>query len=287
MTLPNLFVIGAAKAGTTSLHFYLDQHPEIQMSAVKEPNFFSGPANGNGYPLGRVSELADYEALFDADHAVRGEASVGYSNYPRREGVPVAIRALIPTPKFVYMVRDPVARTISQYQYRVAMEGERRPLSEALSDLADPFSVYLCPSRYATQLELYLREFHQESILIIDQTDLLNDRRRTLRNVFDFLEVDAGVDLASFNEELNTGDDKRAYSTGYVQLRERVKASPLRLLPRGARQSLRRSFERTFWSPLPPAQLDDSLRERLRELFAPEADRLRELTGMKFPTWSV
>lgn len=287
MALPTLFIIGAAKAGTTSLHFYLDQHPQIQMSAVKEPNFFSGPANGNTYPLGRISRLEDYEALFDDSYAVRGEASVGYSNYPRRDGVPSAIKELVPDAKFIYMVRDPVARTVSQYQYRVAMEGEKRSLQAALADLADPFSVYLCPSRYASQIELYFQEFPQEDVLVVDQAELLTDRRGTLRGIFNFLQVDEVLDLSAFEEELNTSDEKRAFSTRYVHLRERLKSSPLRLLPRGTRRSLRRALERAFWAPLPPAQLDDQLRGRLEELYAPEARRLRELTGMTFPTWSV
>lgn len=287
MSLPNLFVIGAAKAGTTSLHYYLDQHPQVQMSAVKEPNFFSGPPNGNNYPLGRVESLAEYKALFDDRFEVRGEASVGYSNYPRRNGVPAAIRELIEAPKFVYMVRDPVKRILSQYQYRVAMEGERRPIEEALADLEDPYSIYLCPSRYATQLELYLREFPQENVLVVEQLDLLNERRATLARIFEFLGVDASQDLAAFDDQLNTGEEKRAFSIGYIRFRERIKASPLRKLPPGLRRSLRQRMERVFWSPLPPAQLSDELRSRLEEKLAPEAARLRELTGLTFPSWSV
>ena len=287
MSLPNLFVIGAAKAGTTSLHFYLDQHPEVQMSAVKEPNFFSGPPAGNGYPLGRVERLADYEALFDERFPLRGEASVGYSNFPRRQGVPAAIRELVPDARFVYLVRDPVPRVVSQYQYRVAMEGERRPLGEALADLDDPFSVYLCPGRYASQLELYLREFDRDRILVVDHADLLADRAATLESIFSFLDVAPTPHLAAFDRKLNTEDEKRAFSSSWVQRRERLKSSPLRLLPPGVRRGLRRSVERVFWKPLPPAELDDDLRLRLQETFAPEAARLRELTGMAFASWGV
>ena len=287
MSLPNLFVIGAAKAGTSSLHFYLDQHPEIQMSAVKEPNFFSGAPGANGYPLGRVEQLADYEALFDGSFPLRGEASVGYSNFPRRRGVPEAIKAMVPEARFVYLVRDPVARVVSQYQYRVAMEGERRPLAEALVDLEDPFSVYLCPGRYASQLELYLGEFDQDRVLVVDHADLLGKRTDTLAEVFDFLGAAPSPHLAAFDQKLNTEDEKRAFSTGWVQARERLKASPLRILPRGMRRGMRRSVERVFWKPLPPAELDEGLRARLQEALAPEAARLRRLTGMSFPSWSV
>jgi hypothetical protein len=287
MALPNFFIIGAAKAGTTSLHYYLDQHSEIQMSTVKEPNFFSGSSNHVPYPMGRVSRRDDYERLFDSRFRLRGEASVGYANHPRREGVPGAIKEMVPEAKFIYVVRDPVARTVSQYKYRVSMEGERRSLQAALSDLSDPYSVYLCPSLYASQLELYLQEFPQDRLLVIDHAALLADRHATLREVFAFLGVDDPEDFTVFNEELNTGGEKRVYSLGYVRLRERLKGSPLRLLPRGFRRSLSIPLERLMWSSLPPAVLDDELRGRLEEIYAPEVARLRTLTGQSFSTWSI
>jgi Sulfotransferase family len=287
LTLPTFFVIGAAKAGTTSLHHYLDQHPEVQMSRVKEPNYFSGPANGIPYPIGTtVSDRAEYEALFDSGYAVRGEASVGYSNHPRRGGVPERIRESVPDARFVYVVRDPVARTLSQYRYRVAMEGERRPIEEALTE-EDPASVYHCPSRYATQLELYLREFPLERILVVDHAELLGERMAALGSIFEFLEVDPEVEEALFDEELNTGAENRAYPLGYVRLRKAIAGSPLRRLPRGMRRGLRGALERTTFSEVPEAEVPEALRGRLAELYEPEVARLRKLTGQSFSSWSL
>jgi len=288
VSLPNFFIIGAAKAGTSSLHHYLGRHEEIQMSAIKEPNFFSGSANGIPFPIGKVvSDRDEYEALFDPGFAVRGEASVGYTNHPRRSGVPERIEAMVPGAKFVYLVRDPVARTVSHYRYRVAMEGERRSIGEALGDLSDPWCVYRGPSLYATQLDLYLERFPQKRILVVDQADLLGERAATLGRIFAFLGVDATVDPAAFEEELNTGEGNRAYPLAYVRLRKGLAASPLRVLPRGLKRRLRGSLERVAWSEVPPATLDDDLRGSLEELFEPEARRLRALTGESFPTWSI
>ena len=287
MALPTFFIIGAAKTGTTSLHFYLDQHPQIQMSANKEPNFFSGPENGIPYPSGRVSSLEEYDRLFDPAVEVRGEASVGYANHPRRRGVPERIKELVPRAKFIYLVRDPIARTVSQYQHRVAVEGERRSLREALNDLSDPYSVYICPSLYASQLDLYLCHFPLEQILVIDQAELLADRRSTLRQIFTFLSVDDTVDSSRFDEELGTNRERRIYPTGYARLRGPVVPAPLRWIPRRIRRPLRRSVERILWPPLETSTLDDELRARLEELYTGEVERLRALTGKTFPTWSI
>jgi hypothetical protein len=286
-TLPTFLIIGAPKSGTTSLHYYLDQHPEIQMSANKEPHFFAGPENGLPYPGGRIGDLETYEQLFDPDASARGEASPSYTVYPRRQDVPERIAGLIPDARFIYLVRDPIARTLSHYQHRVSLAGEQRSLSEALGDLTDSSSIFTCPSLYASQLDRYLAHFEQDRILVVDQADLLAERSATLGEIFSFLSVDAGFDSSRFDNELNANSERRVYSAGYKRFAEGAKASALRWLPRGVRRSLRRTVERTFFPPVESPVLHDDLRSRLAELYAGEAERLRELTGKTFSTWSI
>jgi hypothetical protein len=287
MPLPTFFIIGAPKTGTTSLHSYLDNHPEIQMSANKEPRFFAGPENGIPHFPGRVSDLGEYEALFDSSFDVRGEASTDYAIHPRRTGVPERIGGLVPDAKFIYVVRDPIARTISHYQMRVAVLGERRSLAEALADFTDVKSPYVWPSLYASQLELYLRHFPRERMLVVDQADLLRDRSRTLQEIFHFLGVEDGVEDARFEEELSRSSDWRVFSPRYLQLVNRYVIPYSRWVPRGARRSFRRVVERVIWPPVETPALGEELRGRLRRLYEGEVERLRALTGKGFPTWSM
>jgi Sulfotransferase domain len=287
MGLPNFFIIGAAKTGTTSLHYYLDQHPEIQMSVNKEPNFFSGPANGIPYPMGRVETIEEYEELFDEVVPLRGEASVGYTNHPRRQNVPEKIKEVVPDARFIYLVRDPVARTVSQYHHRVALEGERRSLGEALGDLSDPYSPYLGPSLYMSQLDLYLRHFPSDRLMIVDQAELLSDRRSTLREIFSFLGADDAIDSSCFDNELNTGTEHRLYPPRYTRLLGPVSSPLASWVPRSVRRSARRSVERLLWRPVEKMTLEDVLRERLEHLFSKDVQRLRAFTGKSFPTWSI
>lgn len=291
LTLPTFFIIGAAKAGTTSLHHYLDQHPEIQMSAIKEPNFFAGAPNGIPYPVGRVDRLDEYEALFDPRFEVRGEASPSYTNSPRRSGVPERIGELVPDGRFIYLVRDPIARTLSQFQMRVADGKQRQSLREALGDdldREDPHSYYLtCQSFYARQLELYLRHFSEKKILVVDQADLLQDRKTTLREIFSFLSVDDGFTSTQFDSELFRGKERRAYPPFFVRFVKPALAAPARRLPSGLRGSVRGAIERAFLPKVSAPELDDRTRMRLEELYADDVDRLRALTGRKFSSWSV
>jgi len=290
LTLPTFFIIGAAKAGTTSLHFYLDQHPEIQMSAEKEPNFFSGPANGMPYPVGRVDTLDRYEQLFDSAFEVRGEASPSYTNAPRRAGVPARIAAAVPDAKFIYLVRDPIARTVSHYRHRVAAGKERRSLPEVLAGLdeSDPHSFYLtCQSFYAHQLQLYLERFPAERILVIDQADLLADREATLRKIFAFLAVDPEFSSESFAVELFQGGERRVYPRFFTRFVKPVAAAPFRRLPAGFRDSVRGSVERALLATVPRPALTGPERARLERVYGSDVERLRALTGKSFPSWSV
>jgi hypothetical protein len=279
------------KCGTTSLHGYLGEHPQIQMSAVKETNFFSGPPAGNPYTEGseRIERLADYEQLFDPAIGVRGEASPSYTTFPRRQGVPERIREVIPDAKLVYLVRDPVERLLSHYHHSLSVDGERQSLREALGDFSDPECPFTCPGFYAAQLDRYLIHFEQERILVVDQADLLLDRQATLGEIFAFLEVEASYASPSFDEELNTGKELRGYSRTVVQLRRaKARVAPLwRALPLGLRRRLRYSVQRLAAPPVEMTSLDPELRKDLQELYAEDARRLRQLTGKAFPSWSV
>lgn len=289
MALPTFVIIGAMKSGTTSLHHYLQEHPEIQMPVIKETNFFSGPPDRIPYPPGskRIEDLKTYEQLFDPAYRVRGEASPCYTLYPRRKGTPERMSSLIPEAKLIYLVRDPVARALSQYHFSVSVEAERRSVHEALKDPSDPNSLYTCPGFYAVQIEQYLHHFRQDQILVVDQADLLARRRETLQEMFAFLQVDSSFVSSAFDEEKNTGDEQRTYSK-FIVLQRRAQASPLvHRLPRRLRRFVRQSIEKVVSRPLEKPILDEDLQHHLQAVYSSDVTRLRELTGKRFPTWSL
>src|ERR687894_3261543 len=115
MTMPNFFIIGAQKAGTTSLYYYLKQHPQIYMSPRKEPHFFKGMhselrKSGRGLPP--VTDLGDYQALFRGvtDEKAIGEASASYLYSPK---APALIKSSIPDAKLIAVLRNPADRAYS------------------------------------------------------------------------------------------------------------------------------------------------------------------------------
>jgi tetratricopeptide (TPR) repeat protein len=197
--LPNLVVIGAMKCGTTSLHHYLDLHPEISMSAKKEINFFYRErtwARGLGW----------YSSNFDGAAPVRGESSPNYTKSPRVAAVAAArMQEAIPDARLVFVVRDPIERALSHYVHTAVKDEEHRPLSEALADVESP---YVQRGLYFACLRPYLERFPREQVLVIEHDDLLNRRGATLARIFAFLGVDPSFTAPEFERQWLTAEAK-------------------------------------------------------------------------------
>jgi hypothetical protein len=168
---PNLVVIGAMKCGTTALHGLLRRHPEIAMAELKETDFFT-------LRWDRGPEW--YRAQFDGRYPVRGESSPGYTSpdHPRTAG---RMAWQVPTARLVYLVRDPVARAMSQYAHHRRDGAETRSPEEAV---LDPGSQYLSRSRYLDRLRPFLGHFERAQILVVVQERLRDHRRRELDRIF-------------------------------------------------------------------------------------------------------
>jgi hypothetical protein len=275
--LPNLVVIGGLKCGTTSLHHYLNLHPEISMSRPKELNFFVAELNWGLGP-------AWYGAHFDPAATVRGETSPHYTDRPRLAGVAERMRDLIPHAHIVYMVRDPIDRMLSHYLHNVAGGYEQRTLEEAFGRWD---TAYVDRSRYAFQLEPYLEQYGPDRVSVISREELKAARAETMRGLFEFLGVDAGFSSEEFGREWETGAAKGG---GRFRLMDRAVRLPgLRALDRNfdrLPERLRWRVERLVHDPdsgeAPKPQIPAEVRKRLVEIFKPDVARLEEIAGRSF-----
>ena len=156
-SLPDFIVIGAMKCGTTTLAAQLAAQRGVFMSTPKEPNYFSDDAvfaQGQGW----------YEGLFaDAPPgAVKGEASTHYTKLPTHPDTLVRMRALLPAPKLVYMIRNPVARAVSHYIHDWSLRAAGDDAAQAFRDRSD-FVDYGC---YGMQIAPFVEAYGQERILL-------------------------------------------------------------------------------------------------------------------------
>ncbi len=275
--LPNLVVVGGLKCGTTSLHHYLNLHPEVEMSRPKELNFFVAELN---WPLGAEW----YASHFSGRASVRGESSPHYTNRPRFEGVAERMRSVVSDARLVYMVRDPIDRMLSHYLHNVGGGYDDRTLADAF---ADPESAYVTRSRYFFQLEPYLDEFGPQRIEIVGREELKRDRPATMRRVFAFLGVDPGFSSTQFEREWETGTAKGG---GRFRVMDRAVRLPgLRAVDRNfdrLPERLRWLVERVVHDPgagaAPKPEVPPPLRQQLAELFRDDVARLERVAGRRF-----
>jgi hypothetical protein len=275
--LPNLIVIGAQKCGTTSLHSYLDAHPEISMSRRKETNFFL--RNGN-WERG----VDWYASNFDPAASVRGESSPDYTNLPESAGTADRMHSVVPRAKLIYLVRDPLDRMASQYMHRRATGLERRSLTDALSD---PLDTYVTRSCYATQLKPFLERFPREQILIETNERLLRDRQATVRRIFEFLGVDASFTSPEFERMWERTEGKAILYSLAWRIARRTRKWGISLpefLRWPAQRILRANLgDRQIERPVYDARLRERMLERLRG----EVEELRRLTGLELEGWGL
>lgn len=204
MSLPTFLIIGAPKAGTTTLHYALSQHPEVFMCPLKEAGFFWAYGqpirlHGPGAEKLRnrlVTRLDEYQKLFkDARQAKAiGESSVRYLVSP---SAPQNIHSFIPDARLVVILRQPAERAFSAFAHNKRdglepCENFAEAIAEDRQGKRDEweFCRYLNRGFYYTSLKRYLEYFDRSQIHISLLEDLIQDPQGLMRGLFDFIGVD-------------------------------------------------------------------------------------------------
>ena len=202
----DFFIVGAPKSGTSSLYHYLSEHPQVEMSSQKEPNYFSDKAihnQGMYYGKNRVNTLEKYESLFEQkESVVYGECSVSYLFY---DNVAEDIKKYNPNAKIIIMLRNPIERAFSHYlmDYRLGL------ISDSFENIIAKkskhknthlfYQQYIEVSKYAKQIQRYLDFFEKENILFIDYDDFKKNGSEIVFQVYDFLNIST-----EFGANINT-----------------------------------------------------------------------------------
>ena len=291
LILPNLFIPGAAKSGTSTLHDYLSRHPDIDMSVTKEPNYFWRPDK----------RLEHYANIFaHPERRYRGESS---TNYMVRPDVVTRIRETVSDPRFIFIFRNPVDRAWSHYWWVKGEYGqESRGFRGAFqNDFDHPpqFSGYLPNTAggyyhwgcYASWLGRYLDAFGAKRVLVLVFEDFVKEPARQLDTVYDFLGVRRIEHVDTIRS--NTGRLMRVPKIMWLYARatRAVGAAVHDVLP-GVMYSRLVRLNQRFTGMLHTAmackqsnKLTDSDRVWVASYYEGEVARLREMTGLAFAEW--
>lgn len=246
-----LLIIGAMKSGTSSLFHYLLQHPQICPASDKEPEYFL-KAQNHAEPIDSYSDLWDFDP---AVHRYAMEASTGYTKAPSESGVPERISADKIQPKFIYIMRDPIQRIESHYNFSKSYHA---------GDLSidSPYLVTL--SDYYYQLSQYRDYFPKEDFLLIDFDSFTTNPRDTLRTVYRFL----GLESPRLPEDFSVKNATQLENPILARISRSSLRFPIKLIPRGLRlkirDQLRKHLKKEDYTRLSDPQ-KETIKKRLRE----------------------
>jgi len=293
-SLPTFFVIGAAKAGTTTLHDALAHHPQVYVPYKKEPTFFAS----DDYDHGLAWYLDTYFRNAER-YAARGECSVGYLFWHRKTALRMAeAYDEQPLPRIIVIMRDPVARAYSAYWHLRNYGGERLSFEEALAAEDERFAqqkerlsaegilrfAYFRGGCYDRQLRSFLDRFPREQCLFLLTEDLQQDYAGTMYTLFAFLGVETEVVTAARASNSARQVRNREFYRAIRQpsvLKELIKP----LLPQRLRYRLKQRLLSLNMKPAPYPPINPDTARQLRARYLPHIEALETMIGRDLSAW--
>jgi len=287
--LPNFFIVGAPKAGTTSLYYYLRRHPEVFMSAIKEPNYFSydETIRQNLYHKEKgVGDLAGYKKLFaeaNGQYKAVGEASVSYLFYP---SVPGRIRQMVPEAKIIMSLRNPVERAFSHY----FMEHKLGYVNATLEDIVLKktthkyahlwYQQYVELGLYYEQVKRYMEVFPKEQLCIFIYDELSENMHDSILRVFEFLGIDTSY-MPELEGRYNTYSTPRNKLFHLLYSQKRLRTAARSLVPQKSIEAIKN----IFLTRDKGGEKKQEVIEELRRIYLPDIQRLENLLHKNLSKW--
>ena len=284
----DFFIVGAPKAGTTSLYHYLEEHPEIEMSSQKEPDYFSDiPLQKQGmyYGKNRINTLDKYESLFaQKEGVIYGEGSVSYLFY---ENVAEDIKKYNPNAKIIIMLRNPIDRAFSHYlmDYRLGL------VSDSFEDIINKkskyknahlfYQQYIEVSEYAKQIQRYCNVFSTDNLLLIDYEDFKEDVAGTVGLVYDFLKVSTEF-TADINTKHNTFTMPKNKGIRFIYSFVFLRKILTFIFPK----SLVKNIKGLLFKADKKPELLEETRNQLKQFFSDDVRKLGGVLGKDYSKWT-
>lgn len=269
MNYPNLIVIGAMKAGTSTLHDYLSLHPDIYASKVKELDYF----------LWNYSKGEDwYTSNFKDNKKYRLESSPNYTKF-FKDWVYAAkkMHKDIPHCKLIYLIRNPTERTLSECRHIEINPNKTIP--KLLS--SDPENELLTNSKYHIHIKEYLKYFNNEQLLILKMESLIFKPDNVLEEVASFLNITnftSQVKIHSNNSFGNNQPTKTAIKLNenplFFKLKKKIKS-----------KLIKRLYKKIFYKRKNIFNASQKTKKLLDEYFEKDINQLERITNMSFEEW--
>ncbi|GGA48443.1 sulfotransferase [Okeania sp. KiyG1] len=299
MKLPTFLIIGVQKAGTTSIYKYLNEHPQVYMSPIKETNFFAtdwenktekAPDTGTRK---RINSWERYCELFMdvKDEIAIGEASPNYLvSYKTSSEM---IQRYVPDVKMIAILRNPVERAYSDYLMHLRdgiNVGKVRSLSEQVKFRADSSST-IKKGLYYSPIKHYFETFNLEQLKVILYDDLTKDSLKVMQEIYGFIGVDDTFNPDTSKRSQSAAIPKNQALNNLLQTKNPVRtaiSSTLKvLMPLEMRQKLRSSIIELNSAGKELKPLSSEERQVLTEFYREDILKLQDLIDRDLSSWLV
>lgn len=280
--LPNFFILGAGRSGTTTLYFLLRDHPDIFLPTPKEPSFFSEPFQVIRTPI-RYAKL--FEGAGDATAV--GDASHAYLTHP---DAAATLQAFFPDARFVLTFRNPADRALAMYSYMLengyevmptferALAAEDRRYASASFARRCPHSfwnfMYFRSGLFGEQIARYLDRFPRDRFYFTTLYDLQREPARVMTEIQEFI----GVTPIPVPDELPRYGSSKGVKSIPLQVLERTVVRKLARRHVPGMPQARAWINR--WNRGNPPRMQPGTRDALLARYVPDLERLHDLTGI-------
>ena len=291
---PNFFIPGAAKSGTTSLHELLDTHPDISMSKEKEPVYWNNKLFNEFENL----EISRYFNLFEQDVKIKGESTTSYMYYDNF--IKNVKDNFHQPPKFIFILRNPIDRYISHYNWLKGLGKEKRRIDKIIEEeryldfkeYNDYPKQYYQFGLYYKWISRFIENFGKENIKIVTFEKLISERLNILNSCYEFLGV-SKMDSVNFIKSNKT--NKVIFPSMYHFLRKssigKMKYTSISkyFLPKKIRMKIKSLMKIAIknWISVESKKeiLSDKQRKKLRDKYFEDVMSLKNKLNYDFSEW--
>jgi len=297
--LPNLYIPGAGKSGTSTLHELLNEHPKICMSTRKEPHFWT-QLNFNNYTNLEFEEYTDLFTKPNCDYF--GESSTGYLCFPEfTKRIKLYYKD---SPKFIIILRNPIDRIYSHYWWLKSLGSENKPLKAAILNDVDVepnmknklpegnFKSYYQFGLYGKWVSKFISEYGRDNLHIITTENLKANPLKTINSCFSFLNLEL-LDAIPQIKRNQTGTNRFPrvynYTRNFLNKKNTISNIFKVFIPYKFRQKTKEKINETILkltkSKKPYPKIDLEERKWLTNLYQKDVELLKKITSQSYPEW--
>ena len=292
--LPDFFIPGAAKCGTTTLHDLFEKHPQISMSKIKEPGYWKNKKINNF----SEKEISNYKNLFSNKSVLNGESSTAYMFH---DLFIKNIKKYYKTyPKFIFILRNPIDRYQSHFNWMKGLGLEKNNIDDSISnECIYNFKEYQDYPKFYFEFGFYHKwimrfnlNFGKQNIKLITLEDLINNKMSVLNSCYEFL----GVNKINNVNDIRSNQSKKimfpsifhflrksiSQRMKYTKILKYIIPSKIRFM---TKQILKKIINNWIRYDLKTNHMSVYSREKLKQLYFDDVKKLKSTFGDKFLMW--